>query len=209
MRLFLSSFRLGTDVPELVALAGRGARVAITTNAVDNLAGFPRDALMEQERKSLAQAGLDCSELDLRDYYTVPETLRETVAEVDLVWATGGNSFVLRDALKRSGLDALLLERLGDDSMAYGGYSAGACVCGPTLRGLELVDDVGAVPKPVWTGLGLVEFSLLPHYRSDHPESKDVERVVEYLRVHAMPFRVLRDGQALIVRDRSLRVVEM
>lgn len=58
--------------------------MAITTNAVDNLASFPRDALMEQERKSLAQAGLDCSELDLRDYYTAPETLRETVAEVDL-----------------------------------------------------------------------------------------------------------------------------
>jgi dipeptidase E len=209
MRLFLCSSRLTTVAPELVALAGRSARVAITANALDNLPDFPRGAWMEEERGSLARVGFRCSELDLREYYGKPEALRAALADVNLVWATGGNSFVLRDALRRSRLDALLLERLEDDSVAYGGYSAGACICGPSLRGIELVDDMRSVSEPLWDGLGLLESSLVPHYGSDHAESEDVERVVDYFRAHEMPFRVLRDGQALVVRDRSSWVIEM
>ena len=82
-------------------------------------------------------------------------------------------------------------------------------MCGPTLRGLELVDEIGAVPEPVWDGLGFVDFSIAPHYRSDHPEADAIERVVEYFRTNGMPYRTLQDGQAIIVRDGSVRTVEM
>lgn len=77
------------------------------------------------------------------------------------------------------------------------------------LRGLELVDEIGAVPEPVWDGLGFVDFSIAPHYRSDHPEADAIERVVEYFRTNGMPYRTLQDGQAIVVRDGSMRTVEM
>ena len=109
--------------------------------------------------------------------------------------------------MRRSGLDALLIERLGEDAVAYGGYSAGACVAAPTLRGAELVDDPSAVREPIWDGLGLVDFSIAPHYRSPHPEAEPMERVVAHFEAHAMPYRTLRDGQAIVVNGDTTRLV--
>ncbi len=207
MRLFLSSFRLSEAPQELSGLIGPGAQTAVVLNALDNVPALPRADWMAEEKRSLAALGLPASELDLRQYYAEPAALREALAEVALVWATGGNAFVLRDSLRRSGLDTLLAERLTENSIAYGGYSAGACVTGPTLRGIELVDDVNAVRRPIWDGLGLVDFSLAPHYRSAHREAESIEHVVAYFQAHGLPYRTLRDGQAIVARDGALRVV--
>ena len=100
-------------------------------NAVDNLPEFPRAKWVDEERRMLASVGLSAFELDLRGYYQRPGALAAALAEVDLVWTTGGNVFVLRDALQRSQLDRLLTDRVGDGSLAYGGCSAGACVSCP------------------------------------------------------------------------------
>jgi peptidase E len=67
--------------------------------------------------------------------------LEEVVASLDALWVVGGNAFVLRRALSQSGLDAVLTRRAGDSAFVYAGYSAGSCVMGSTLRGIELVDD--------------------------------------------------------------------
>lgn len=183
--------------------------MAVTGNALDNLPNFPRQKWMEEERTLLSRSGLSCLALDLRDYYDgETEALCSTLAALDMVWATGGNAFVLREAFRRSGLDALLLERLTEDSLTYGGYSAGACVCGPTLRGIELVDDAKAVRHPVWDGLGLVDFSVAPHYGSEDARGEATERAVEYFRAHRMPYRALRDGQALLIRGTSEQLIE-
>ena len=156
----------------------------------------------------LATVGLSAFELDLRSYYQRPGALAGALAEVDLVWITEGNVFVLRDALRRSQLDRLLTDRVGDGGLAYGGCSAGACVSGPTLRGLELVDDVSGVVCPVWDGLGLVDFCIVPHHRSADPENRAIQQVVEYFRATGLPYRALRDGQAIVVRDGTCRIVD-
>lgn len=46
-----------------------------------------------------------------------------------------------------------------------------------TLRGIELVDDPSKVYEVygtsiTWEGLGLIDYSIAPHYRSNHPESE-------------------------------------
>src|SRR5437763_10226659 len=69
-------------------------------------------------------------------------------------------------------------------ALVYAGYSAGACVLSPSLRGLEAVDDAGAVTRvygaePVRDGLGLLDEAFVPHYRSPgHPETAAIELVV-------------------------------
>lgn len=207
MRLFLSSYRLTPTTPALTAMVGAGAKAAVVLNALDCLPAGARAERVVEETAALAALGLGAEELDLRAFSDRPGELRRTLAEFALVWATGGNAFVLRDAMRRSGFDTALAERLSDDSLVYGGYSAGACVAGPTLRGLELVDDPGAVAELTWDGLKLVDFSIAPHYDSDHSESALVERVVSYFREHAMPHRVLRDGESLVVENGQVALV--
>jgi dipeptidase E len=106
---------------------------------------------------------------------------------VDMVWGTGGNVFVLRKALERSGLDELLLARLREDSLAYGGCSAGACVCGPTLRGIDLIDNAHAAGEPMFDGLGLVNYSIAPHAGADGEAGEAITRLVTYFQDAKMP----------------------
>jgi dipeptidase E len=76
-----------------------------------------------------------------------------------------------------------------------------------------VVDDPGEIPEGyegievVWEGLGLVDFSIAPHYRSEHPESDLMEDVVARFDADDMPYRVLRDGEALVIRGRTERIV--
>ena len=84
-----------------------------------------------------------------------------------------------------------------------GGFSAGAVVATPTLRGIELMDDptqiVEGYPETVvWEGLGLVDFSIVPHFRSNHPETLLAESAVRYLDERQMPFKALKDGDVWV-----------
>src|SRR5690606_7325684 len=104
-----------------------------------------------------------CADLDLREYFDAPAALAERLSGLDLVWAVGGNSFVLARAMVQSGFYPALQERLADDDFRYGGYSAGSVVMAPDLDGIHVVDDPTVVPdgypadvEPA--GAGLVPF---------------------------------------------------
>jgi dipeptidase E len=47
--------------------------------------------------------------------------------------------------------------------------------------------------------LGFVDYSIAPHYRSNHPESAMVEEEVKYLIENKMPYKTLRDGEVIII----------
>ncbi len=129
-----------------------------------------------------------------------------------MAWLTGGNVFILRYALSRSGADAAFGDLLAADALVYAGYSAGPCVLARSLRGLELVDDAEAVMRtygaePGWDGLGLLNEAFVPHYRSPgHPESAAMEAVVARYRAEGTPYRTLRDGQALVINGPDVAV---
>lgn len=208
MRLFLASASVCGQVPQLTDLVGPGAVVAVSANALDADDAL-RAGWLEREVTALAAAGLSPIELDLRDYYRRPEGLQAALAGVDMIWATGGNVFVLRKALQRSGLDALLQESLRADALAYGGSSAGGCICAPSLRGIELVEDAEAAGEPIFAGLGLVDFAIVPHVGADGGAGEAMERLVDYFRLAGVPYRPLRDGQAIVVRDGRTTTIEL
>lgn len=204
MHLYLSSYRLGEDPSRLSVLAGAGRKAVVIANALDDTSDVARKtAGTARELTELERLGFDARELDLRAFFGRPAALREALAPVSLLWVVGGNAFLLRRAMKQSGLDQYLLRRRGDDSLVYGGYSAGAVVVTPTLNGIDLVDPPDTVadgynPEIVWDGLGLVPYCLAPHYRSIHPESPLMETVVDYFITEKLAFRTLRDGEVII-----------
>jgi dipeptidase E len=207
MRLYLSSFRLGNDPGALLKLLGGRSRAVAITNADDYKTGADRLASFERERGDLASLGLDPVELDLRDFFGDSQGLRRYLEQFDLVWVRGGNPFILRRAMRASDADAAILDMLAADSIVYGGYSAGSCMMTPSLHGIEFVDDPNDVPEGydaeiIWDALGVLPYYLLPHFRSDHPESPLIDKSLEYMISHHLPFIALRDGQAL-VRDRA------
>jgi dipeptidase E len=134
-------------------------------------------------------------------------------AGLPLAWLRGGNVFMLRYALYRSGADAAFQELLAADALVYAGYSAGPCILSPSLRGLELADDADAVTRiygspPVWDGLALLGDAFVPHYRSPgHPETTAMDLIVARYQAEGVAYRTLHDGQALIVNGTDMRIV--
>ena len=214
MRLYLSSFLLGDHPEHLRTLIGSDDRGAVVVaNALDHVPTEARRSRVERELAALADLGLGAVELDLRDYFGQQQRLRRDLAEVSMAWLTGGNVFMLRYALSRSGADVAFGDLLATDALVYAGYSAGPCVLARSLRGLEVVDDAEEVMRtygaePMWDGLGLLDEAFVPHYRSPgHPESAAMEVVVARYRAEGTPYRTLHDGQALIINGPDTAVV--
>lgn len=210
--LYLSSYNFGRAPHVLAELVEPGARAAVVMNALD-VYGPRLPAQVATNVSGLADLGIEAEELDLRRYFGDIGRLRETLSRYRLVWAVGGNSFVLRRAMRASGLDLVAHERVEDGSLVWAGFSAGAVVVTPTLVGIDLVDDPNVVPEGyegtnvVWEGLGLVDYSIAPHYRSRHPESDRIDDVVARFQADRMPYRTLHDGEAIVVRGAAERIV--
>ena len=210
MRLYLTSRDLGPDAARVLEIVEPSTRVAVIMNAWDGDPGS-RSEEASQLVAQFARLGLDASELDLRDHFggRGDESLRRRLAGIGLVFAHGGNTFVLRRAMRSSGCDHLIRELVGADRIAYGGESAGAIVAGPTLRGLELGDDASIVPSGYrrsveWSGLGLVDWVPLPHADTDWWAPK-ARLVRDALAERGVAARLLGDDDVVVVRGPSAR----
>jgi dipeptidase E len=205
MRVYLSSERLGERAGALLAMVS-GPRVAIIANGFDNNSAMARELYRAEIYDPIAEflsLGLEPETLDLRAHFGDAESLRARLAAYDLVWVMGGNSFVLRRAMRSSGFDRVIRELLEADRIVYGGYAAGAIVAGPTPRGIELMDDPFELPEGydeplVWSGLGITPFAVVPHYRSRHPDAAAAEKVVSYMAARKARYRAIADGEVIV-----------
>lgn len=205
MKLFLASYRFGDHADAFAALTGHGARIAVIAAAADGWPVAARSSAVTSELVSLRRAGFDAEEVDVRDYLHSPNSLDRHLRAFDCVWVRGGNTFVLRAQLARSGADRILSELARSGDIVYAGYSAGAAVAGPTLIGLDVTDDPSEVLptcgiEPIWSGLSLIDFAIVPHGgASELEDPAATAKTVEILTSSHIPFRVLTDQQVVIV----------
>ncbi len=205
MKYYLSSYKVGNykAVLYLKKMALTSKKLAYIPNALDFSNDPKRRKISENEDiQQLKEMGFQVERLDLREYFKKEEKLEKRLNNFGVVWVRGGNVFVLRQAMKLSGFDKII-KRFKDKEFLYGGYSSGICVLAPSLRGLELVDDNSLLPYPqiqsvVWKGLGLIYFMVLPHYKSNHPESHLIDKVVKFYKERNIPFELLKDGEVLV-----------
>ena len=207
MKYYLSSFKLGgeKEIEKLKKLIPSNKNTAYIVNALDFADGENwQKKFTEFDIKQLKELGLKVERFDLRKYFDNQQQLEKDISKYGVIWVSGGNVFVLRQAFKLSGLDFVLKDLSQKDELLYGGYSAGICILAPNLRGLELVDDPNKQiyqqeTKTIWTGLGLVNYALVPHYQSNHPESKLIDKVVSYYKQNNIFYKTLRDGEVIIL----------
>jgi dipeptidase E len=201
--MYLSSYRIGNH-PGVLRRPDRDGRAGIVLNALD-VYGETRAMNIGREIADLDALGYRSEEVDLRQYFDHHAALVDRLSALGLVWVVGGNSFGLARAMAQSGFRAALLPAM-DNGLVYAGYSAGSCVIAPDLEGIHLIDAPDCVPEgydpesPALT-LGLLPFRIVPHWRSDHPESALADDAVAYLERHGLAYRTLRDGEAIVVRD--------
>ena len=208
MKLYLSSSGLGNEVSKLKVLLQAGATIGYINNARDWVGADAEIRAQYQtiEMEELRALGYQVEPLDLKDYFHKTEELRQKLAQLDGVWVSGGNTFVLRQAMHLSGFDVLFEELKLREDFVYGGYSAGVCVLCDSLKYIRQVDDADNFPFEACTetieeGLGYFNYGIIPHYRSNHFESALMEKEVENCIEQKWLFKVLRDGEVLIIEE--------
>jgi len=105
--------------------------------------------------------------------------------------------------MELSGLDELLKGLRGSSDFLYAGYSAAGCVLASNLKAYEIVDKVDTpyseLKDVIWDGLGFVDFAFMPHWKSDHPESANIEKEIAYCKQNNISYKAIRDGEVIII----------
>jgi len=210
VKYYLSSYKFGNQLDQFTSLLPAAAQIGHIHNARDfTAANVEQRAFSQQEEIArLQQLGFGAEALDLKDYFYRQAALRDKLNSLHGVWVSG-NTFVLRQAMHISGFDSVIHELAQRDDFLYAGYSAGICVLSKSLQYLHLVDDPTDFPypncsQPLWQGLGLLDYALLPHYDSDHPESEAIGRTVTYCIEQKLLFKALRDGEVLVMDSKNI-----
>lgn len=205
MKFYLSSYKLGNKTDKLKQLVPHNT-IGYIPNARDFSSADPdrRKTSIASDIQSLKDLGFECELIDLKDYFDNPKALKEKLQNLGAVFIGGGNVFVLRQAMKLSGFDKIMTELQNNKSFLYAGYSAAGCVLSPKLDAYQIVDDPTDTPysqlkEVIWDGLGLIDYAFLPHYNSDHPESKAIDKEVQYCKEHNIAYKTLRDGEVIII----------
>jgi len=203
MKYYLSSYKFGKESEKLASMAPLGEMLYIS-NALD-ITGYDEERKKNTEQEeisTLTQLGLKVEQLDLREYFGEKNRLKQKLVEKKAVFIRGGNVFVLRQAMNLSGMDEILNDLIENDDFLYSGFSAAGCVLAPTLDAYKIVDDSEQLPyqnsTTIMQGLGHTTFCLMPHWDSDHPESKDIDKEIEYCIANKISYKAIRDGEVLI-----------
>lgn len=201
MKLYIASMFLGKDTKLLTDwIREHGNRILLVCNARDHTVDREREhTFNEFNKEKLETVGFKVDYLDLKDYFNKKDELFKLLDDYKAVFVTGGNVFVLRKSYELSGFDEYLINNKNRDFL-YGGYSAGVCILSNTLNGYDLVDSMinpYNSDEVNTTGVGLLDYMVCPHYKSDHKECDLVDNMVDYFKENNIKYITLRDGESI------------
>ena len=128
------------------------------------------------------------------------------VADAEVLFVGGGNTFRLLRAVQRLGLVEPVRRRATAGELAYLGSSAGTNLACPTIR---TSNDMPIVEPESLEAFALVPFQINPHYQDPDPDSTHMgetreRRITEFLEENDVPVLGLREGAWLRRRDTEL-----
>lgn len=207
MKLFLTSTGItqeqrrsflnlvGKEFPEI--------SFALIENAADP---YPeeRKGFVYATRELLDSYGMKLKRVNLSDYKSNPKGLRNALQGFDVVWIGGGNIFYIRWLMKETGFDSLIKELVAQ-GVVYAGGSAGAIVATETLKHFDLIDNPKVSPEQIYTGLGLTNLVILPHWGVEKFQ-QGLNKIKSLYESEGGKVITMRDGQAVVVNGQNWKV---
>jgi dipeptidase E len=191
MKLFLTSSGLSDenekDFLDLLSCDPKGLRVAFIPTAMNQESEEVKKKYISIDVNDLENLGMKVEFINLEKLNE--ENIIEIFKPFDVIYVYGGNTFYLMYHIKRSGFKKNIIEII--KNKVYFGVSAGSIVTGKdiSIAGWENGDLNNINLKDVG-GLGLVDFSILPHWDGKIPtEAEDYRYEIKYI----------KDGEAIVV----------
>lgn len=164
------------------------------------VAFIPTAAVPEEDKwfvksaiDEIKEIGMQLFTVDLKEENE--QSLKEKLADCDVVYVNGGNTFYLLDWARKSGFDKVIKD-LVSQGKVYIGTSAGSLLVGPdiSVSGWKSSWDRNIVGLKDFRGLSLVPFVVSPHFtESDRQVLENNMKDVNY------PIIALTDKQAVMV----------
>ena len=186
---------VSTIEPEL---AGKTATYIPTAGIAEEIEG-----MIEDETNTLESLGLTVDVLDVSaaSYDSIVSTLTKN----DVIFVGGGNTFYLLQELRRSGADKILVQEVNKGKL-YIGESAGAVITCPDIGYCAGMDKPEKAPELTdYTGLGLVDFYIVPHIGNAEMGEAAEKAVAEYN--SRLDLEVITDKQVIQVEDERHRIL--
>lgn len=119
---------------------------------------------LERDRNGLIKAGFAVKD------YTITGKTQKNIAKdlqaVDVIHVNGGNTFYLLLQARKSGFDQWVKQAVSKGKI-YTGSSAGSQIVSPNIEILKRLETKSYEKElKVFTGIGLVDFVILPHWGS-------------------------------------------
>ncbi|EFS04393.1 peptidase E, putative [Listeria seeligeri FSL S4-171] len=200
-KLFLSSSF--TDVAALFSdfekdLAGKTVTFIPTASLVEDVVFY-----VKAGKKALENLGLIIDELDVSTASF--EVIAKKIAQNDVIYVTGGNTFFLLQELKRTGADKLIAEAV-EAGKLYVGESAGAVITGANIRFIEAMDSINKAPDLTnYDALNLVDFCTVPHFNSV-PFKKIAQKIVT-ANEETLKLVPISNKEAILIQNNEVTVI--
>lgn len=159
--------------------------------------------LFKLRKGSFKSMGLMIDELDISS--SSYEVIQAKLAKNDIIFVAGGNTFYLLQEMKRTGADKLIIDEVNKGKF-YIGESAGAIIAAPNIEYTSAMDSKKAAPDlKEYSGLGLIDFYVVPHSQS-WGFDKAVKRIVSTYS-STLDLRVIRESQAILLKDNDVEIL--
>lgn len=184
--------------------------VLLTKNPAENKVAFITTAAygesnhptwMEKDRKSLQDCGItEIEDLDLKE--KTREELEKILADKDIIYVNGGNTFYLLYWVRKSGFDSALAGWLRKGGL-YAGVSAGSYIACPTIEQATWKhQDRNRIKIADFTALNLVPFLITAHF-----EEKYRSILNQAAKRTPYPIVALADTQAVLIKGKSIAII--
>lgn len=199
-KLFLVSLfqNVAGLLKSVVDVKGKTVTYIPTASKVEKLGFFIRIG-----KWALRFSGMKVEELEISQ--ATRQQIKDTLARNDIIFVAGGNTFFLLQELRRSGADQLIMDEVHQGKL-YIGESAGAIIACPDIGYSAIMDDPAkAADLTDYTGLGLVDFYVVPHYQSREFKASS-ERMVQENQ-DQKELAVINDNQVIWVHEDNFEIL--
>ena len=179
-------------------LAGKTVTYIPTAGIAEEIEG-----MIEDETNTLESLGLTVDVLDVST--ATYDSIVSTLTKNDIIFVGGGNTFYLLQELRRSGADKIVAQEVNKGKL-YIGESAGAVIACPDIGYCSGMDSPEKAPDLTdYTGLGLVDFYIVPHIGNEEMGEAAKKAVEEYN--SRLDLKIITDRQVIQVDGENNRIL--
>lgn len=197
-KLFLCSYFKATfDIftREFGVMSGKNICFIPTAANVEEV-----DFYVDEALEIFKKGGANVAILDVAN--AKAKEIEDKIFTCDIIYVSGGNSFFLLNAMRKSGADNLIKAAINAGKI-YIGESAGAALLSPDISYMQKIDDKGALDIDDFVAFGAINFYTLVHFKSEPFAVIADEIYMEFKDKSTL--KTIQNDEAIVIKDDKIK----